>query len=210
MTWTNHFFFFFSFSSEVERLVCAAQAAQCGLISFPEAFDWLKMTPQESLSSAQSLDGPLFSRYRALAARHELFIAFGGSVWLAPHAACSSLSELVFITGRFHERSSEAGDLRMSNTHVLVDPAGGIVAKYCKTHMFDVATADGKFRESSFCKRGSELCRSLWLTIWHAGSDHMLRSAVSSRVPGLAGSRCHPPARSKRLHAQVFLFFVCV
>ena len=67
---------------------------------------------------ASGLDGPLMTQYTQLCAKYGLWASFGG----------------------FHEiANAEATKIR--NTHVIVDPRGSIVAKYSKTHLFDVDIA---------------------------------------------------------------------
>lgn len=126
----------------VERLMSAAAALDCMLLSLPEAFDYICATPTEAQAAAEPLDGCLFTAYRTMARKHRLFVAFGG----------------------FHESASPRNtvaekpyDGRIANAHVLVDPTGAIVARYSKTHLFDVSTVDGVFRESDFTRPGDHL-----------------------------------------------------
>lgn len=77
-------------------------------------------------------------RYRALAEEFKIWISYGG----------------------FHERpkvgSPAAAAGRIFNSHLLVAPDGSVVANYHKTHLFDVDTADGVFKESSFTAPGDQ------------------------------------------------------
>ena len=59
-------------------------------------------------------------------------------------------------SGSFSQKSAE--DKRPSNTTMLIDPQGKIVAKYDKMHVFDVDVEDaGSFRESDSKKPGDEM-----------------------------------------------------
>lgn len=52
-------------------------------------------------------------------------------------------------------RSGHAGDGRAANRSLLVDPAGGIVARYDKLHVFDVNLPNGEtYRESATVRPG--------------------------------------------------------
>lgn len=52
-------------------------------------------------------------------------------------------------------RSGHAGDDRAANRSLLIDPGGGIVARYDKLHVFDVDLPDGEtYRESAGIRPG--------------------------------------------------------
>lgn len=130
-----------------------AKARQCQLLALPECFAWIGRGPPEALAFAQPLDGPLFPRYAELCRQHNMWASFGG----------------------FHARPAASDDQRLQNTHVLVDHQGRTVTTYVKvwkwvqdrhllsfpcphqTHLFDVSTADGEFKESGFSRPGERL-----------------------------------------------------
>jgi predicted amidohydrolase len=52
-------------------------------------------------------------------------------------------------------RSGHAGDVRAANRSLLIDPGGGIVARYDKLHVFDVDLPNGEtYRESAGIRPG--------------------------------------------------------
>mmetsp|Transcript_986 Transcript_986/g.2565 ORF Transcript_986/g.2565 Transcript_986/m.2565 type:complete len:325 (-) Transcript_986:58-1032(-) len=128
-----------STSSPEDNLARCAQL--CGdavskgaaFLSLPECFEFMG-TPGtgDSLRFAQPLDGELFSRYRAVAKEHNLWLSLGG----------------------FHEKSADDPS-KMYNTHAIVDGTGNLVASYRKLHLFDV-DYDGGFRESDSTHKGQE------------------------------------------------------
>lgn len=117
----------------VAPLVAAAAAAGARLVALPECFAYMPPRAGASAAVAEPLDGPLFRRYAALAARHNVWLSLGG----------------------FHERDGAA----VYNTHAVVRGGDGqLVAAYRKAHLFDAALPDGTaFRESDTIRPGGEL-----------------------------------------------------
>lgn len=117
----------------VAPLVAAAAAAGARLVALPECFAYMPPRAGASAAVAEPLDGPLFRRYAALAARHNVWLSLGG----------------------FHERDGAA----VYNTHAVVRGGDGhLVAAYRKAHLFDAALPDGTaFRESDTIRAGGEL-----------------------------------------------------
>lgn len=117
----------------VEPLVATAAAAGACLVALPECFAYMPPRAGASAAVAEPLDGPLFRRYAALAARHNVWLSLGG----------------------FHERDGPA----VYNTHAVVAGGDGrLVAAYRKAHLFDAALPDGTaFRESDTISPGEEL-----------------------------------------------------
>ncbi|OSX77881.1 hypothetical protein BU14_0130s0036 [Porphyra umbilicalis] len=116
----------------VAAAVAAAAAGGAALVALPECFAFMPPRAGASAAVAEPLDGPLFGRYRALAARHGVWLSLGG----------------------FHERDGG----RVYNTHALVDGAGAIVGAYRKAHLFDAVLPDGTaFRESDTITPGDAL-----------------------------------------------------
>ncbi|CAM9319752.1 unnamed protein product [Choristocarpus tenellus] len=117
--------------------LCAMAAAQgVELLSFPECFAFMGLKAGASARMAESLNGPLLSRYRDLAVSHKLWLSLGG----------------------FHELSTNLSDKRIHNTHLLLDDTGATRAVYRKLHLYDAdAGSSGKYRESEGTAAGPSL-----------------------------------------------------
>ena len=50
-----------------------------------------------------------------------------------------------------------SSDKKVVNESVLLDPAGGEIARYRKTHLFDVETSDRRYAESDFLEAGDKM-----------------------------------------------------
>ena len=96
------------------RLARAAADAGAALLCLPECCTFLGERDTDALAVAEALDGPLLSRFGALARSTGLWLSLGG----VPEAA--------------------AAPGRRYNTHVLVSAAGQVAASYRKVHLFDV------------------------------------------------------------------------
>lgn len=105
----------------------AVRAERPDWISLPEVFDFLGGSRAQKFAAAETvLGGPASIAMRDLARRHGVFIHAG------------SLLEKI------------AGQDRLSNTTLVFDRAGEIVARYAKIHMFDITAPDGaSYRESA-------------------------------------------------------------
>lgn len=109
--------------------VVAGKASMADLVCLPEAADFIGVKKEDVLGLAEPLDGPLFGKFRALAAERRVWLSVGG------------LHEL-----------SETGD-SIYNTHIMLSDTGEIVAKYRKLHLFDAY----HLRESDSTTAGDEL-----------------------------------------------------
>lgn len=97
----------------IEQLVGEAAARGARFIMLPEYAPYLG--PNEGVQqSAEPVPGPLTERYAALARRHNIYLHAGSMV----------------------ERTETPG--KYSNTSVVFNPDGDILAKYRKIHLFDV------------------------------------------------------------------------
>jgi len=104
----------------VEILAQRAKANGALMLALPECFAFIGSNANETLSQATSLDGEIFSEYRAIAKKHCLWCSFGG----------------------FHEKALATDD-KVSNSHIIVNDQGDIVEVYRKQHLFDVAIPGG-------------------------------------------------------------------
>ncbi len=107
------------------------------LICFPEHMDLMTLSP-----APENCEPPLESG------------EVGEAVaTLAEHAKANK----VYVhCGSFFERIE--GDTRFYNTSVLIEPDGGMLARYRKLHAFDVTLPDGtEVRESDRMKPGTEI-----------------------------------------------------
>lgn len=111
------------------------QAAATGarLIMLPEV--WTYMGPDAGVAeAAEPIPGPLTETLAARARQHGVYL----------HA------------GSFLEQAE--GEPRNFNTTVVFDPAGEIIARYRKIHMFDVDLAGSEsYRESATVAAGDEI-----------------------------------------------------
>ncbi len=116
-----------------ERRVAEAADAGAEWVCLPENFAYLRREGT-AFPCAQGLDGPILDAARGWAQRH--------AIWL--------------LAGTFPER---AGNGRVYNTSVLLDPEGATTAVYRKIHLFDVDLVDhggGRFQESATIEPGDQ------------------------------------------------------
>jgi deaminated glutathione amidase len=105
----------------------AAEAAGRGaaLLVLPENFAFLGAAEGDRLAVAEALDpaapGPILSALADMATRHGLWIVGGGMPEAIPAGAPAGT-----LAGKTY------------NTCVVVDPAGALVARYRKIHLFDI------------------------------------------------------------------------
>jgi predicted amidohydrolase len=115
-----------------ERLVREAAGDGAELVGLPEK--WNVLGDKRALfEGAEPLDGETITACRGWA--RELGI----------HLLAGSFAELV------------EGREKLSNTSVLIDPDGEIVATYRKIHMFDVDVGGVEYRESASQEPGTEI-----------------------------------------------------
>jgi deaminated glutathione amidase len=97
----------------IERLVGEAAARGARFVMLPEYAPYLG--PKEGYQAgAETVPGPLTDRFAALARQHGVYLHAGSMV----------------------ERTETPG--KYGNTTVVFDPAGEIIAKYRKIHLFDI------------------------------------------------------------------------
>lgn len=170
--------------ADTARLIADAAGRGAGFVLTPEVTNCLSMdhAHQEQVLQEEADDQTL-KGLREAAIRH--------GVWL-------SIGSLALKTAD--------GDGRFANRSFLVDPAGQIVARYDKIHMFDVnVSATETFRESAsyrpggravvadtpFAKIGMSVCYDvrfayLYRALAQAGAEILLVPAAFSPVTGAA------------------------
>ncbi|MEJ7837426.1 MAG: carbon-nitrogen hydrolase family protein [Thermomicrobiales bacterium] len=114
-------------------LIDAAAATGARLVVLPEV--WTYLGPDDgTAAAAEPIPGPLTDVLSERAVRHGMFIHAG------------SILEVV------------AGEPKVFNTSVVLDPQGEIIATYRKIHLFDVdLEADTSYRESATVGAGDEI-----------------------------------------------------
>jgi len=120
----------------VSNLVAQAKHRNACIAFFPEACDYLADNKKDIVAFAESLDGPTVSSYKKLASEHGIWLSLGG----------------------LHEKLVD-NDEKISNTHVLINNEGALVAAYRKMHLFDMENKDTGVRlvESDYVVRGNEI-----------------------------------------------------
>lgn len=114
------------------ELTRRAAARGATLIGLPENLSFIG--PEEAkLATAETFELGAVSEQSGRVARWGSALARETRAWL--------------LLGGVPERTAEAG--RVHNTALLLDPAGAIVARYRKVHLFDVALADGTAHNES-------------------------------------------------------------
>jgi len=116
--------------ARVEARVAQAAAAGARLVALPELCCW-RGPGRDYATHAETVPGPLTESLGLLAAQHRVYLAAG------------SILEQSAVAGRCH------------NTALLFGPDGGLLTRYRKIHLFDVAIEGGPAaRESSLITPG--------------------------------------------------------
>lgn len=115
--------------NKISSLVCEA-SKNAELVILPEHADGIGKRDNDF---AHSIDGKIVSFYKELAKKNSVFLHIGSVA----------------------EKGIEG---KPYNTSLLISPAGEILAKYSKLHLFDVDLPDGKgVRESNGATAGEEI-----------------------------------------------------
>ena len=119
---------------QANSLVEKASGQGASMVFLPEAADFIGESREQTYQLAQPIGGSTVMAFREMARKHGLWLSLGG----------------------LHIRQGE--EQKTSNTHILVDKEGDIVATYAKTHLFD-ASVPGKFslKESDYVGAGTSL-----------------------------------------------------
>ena len=111
------------------------QAARAGarLVLLPEIWPYLG-PEEENRANAEAIPGPITDLFAERARQHGIYLHGGTILEATP------------------------GDPRMFNTAFVLNPAGEIVARYRKIHMFDVVLGGGEqYKESATMTPGDEI-----------------------------------------------------
>ena len=129
-----------------ERLLAQAKASGAELALLPEVFAVLEGGPMRPFAEEQG-KGPIQTFLSDQAKKHELTIV-GGTIPLFTRPEMRSGNE---------ERVIEDGRVRAAS--MVYDPAGELLARYDKMHLFDVSVADAQSRysESRSYEPGEEI-----------------------------------------------------
>lgn len=121
--------------STCENLVKKAAAAGAQMVFLPEACDYIAESKEDSINMAESIHGPLVSKYRKLAASLGIWLSLGG----------------------LHIKEKEEN--KVSNTHLLIDDKGEIASTYKKTHLFSVHIPEKNLHleESTYISKGEAI-----------------------------------------------------
>lgn len=118
-----------------EQLINSAKSCGAKMVFLPECFDHVGESKEQSVQLAESLDGPLMSKYKNLASSLSLWLSLGG----------------------FHEKGPE-DENRVYNSHVVIDSSGEIVSVYRKVHLFDIDVPEGvRLKESDYTIQGNRV-----------------------------------------------------
>lgn len=115
-------------------LVEQAAARGASVVFLPEAADFIGQNREQTRGLSQGRGGSTVQAFSEMARQHGVWLSLGG----------------------LHVLEEEGG--KISNTHLVVDREGRVVASYCKTHLFDVSIP-GKFslKESDYAEVGKVL-----------------------------------------------------
>ncbi|CAD5116398.1 DgyrCDS5291 [Dimorphilus gyrociliatus] len=113
------------------------QAASQGakVVFLPECCDYVSESKEQALELAETLDGPLITKYKSLAKELSVWMSLGG----------------------IHEKRLD-DPKRTSNCHVIINSDGDIVSTYHKVHLFDLDIPGKiKLKETNFTVPGEKL-----------------------------------------------------
>ncbi|MDE0811803.1 MAG: carbon-nitrogen hydrolase family protein [Alphaproteobacteria bacterium] len=168
--------------AEVGAMIREAKAQGADLITTPEVVGMMCANREEALTRARPEEThEVLAAFRDLAAELKAWLLIGSI-------------------------SIKLSDDKLANRSFLIDPDGGIVARYTKIHMFDVQVGDGTlYRESYTYQPGEEavLAETPWGTVGlticydirfpylfrdlaHAGAKLIFSPAAFTKVTGEA------------------------
>ncbi|KAK0183376.1 hypothetical protein PV327_001425 [Microctonus hyperodae] len=120
----------------VHDLVVEAKRKQACMAFLPECCDYVGENIKDTVTMSEPQSGSTIAKYKNLALENNIWLSFGG----------------------IHEKESNDAE-KISNTHVLIDNQGVLVASYRKIHLFDMENKDTGVRlmESSYVNRGNKI-----------------------------------------------------
>jgi len=123
----------------VGELVRRARDGGADLIMTPEVSNFIESGRRRHERARSEADDPFLAGMRSAARETGAWLLIGSLV--------------IDPTG---EATATAGETRLANRSLLVDPRGAIVARYDKIHMFDIDLPGGEsYRESNAYRPGS-------------------------------------------------------
>ncbi len=184
----------------IRALVREARDGGADLIALPEVVALIEPDRARLVATApEEEDHPAHAAFRDLARETDAWI-LGGSITV------------------------RAGDGRVANRSLLIDPSGAVAGRYDKIHMFDVDLPDGEtYRESDTYRPGAETCVArtpwgglgmtvcydvrfpgLYRTLARAGADFIAVPSAFTRQTGQAHWSVLLRARAIETGAYVF------
>ncbi|XP_042909540.1 nitrilase and fragile histidine triad fusion protein NitFhit isoform X2 [Parasteatoda tepidariorum] len=119
-----------------KNFINLAAARHAKMVFFPECFDHVGESRNQSIQLAEPLEGALISDYRQLATQNSIWLSLGG----------------------FHEKGSSVDQDKVYNSHILINSSGDIAAVYRKIHLFDIDVPGGvRLKESDYTIPGKEV-----------------------------------------------------
>lgn len=131
----------------------------------PECCDFVGTNRDETIALSEPLTGPTVQFYQGLAKSNDIWLSLGGiheAIYNKVSRNGHSNRESFLVTNS-HSQSGEHS-WRIHNSHVVINSGGELVAVYRKLHLFDVQTADFKFRESETVDSGNNIVAPLTST----------------------------------------------
>ena len=171
----------------VASLVRQACDAGAELVMTPEASNFIESGRRRRDKARREADDPFLAGMRELAAERRIWLSLGSLV-IDPAG-----------------EPGATGEERLANRSFLIDPAGAIVARYDKIHMFDIDLPGESIRESNAYRPGSStvvaelpwgrlglsICYDvrfpyLYRALAHAGADFLTVPSVFTVPTGRA------------------------
>ncbi|KAI1733160.1 carbon-nitrogen hydrolase domain-containing protein [Ditylenchus destructor] len=117
------------------EMIARAKARNCKMVFFPECFDYIGRTREETISLAMEEDSDYIQNFRKLAQENNLWLSLGG----------------------FHHKVPSSGSLPF-NTHLIINEKGETAGSYQKLHLFDLDIPNKvRLMESEFSVHGKKL-----------------------------------------------------
>jgi len=192
---------------QVAGLVRRARGQGAELIMTPEASNFIESGRRRREKASRETDDPFLAGMRD--------VARDTGAWLL-------LGSLVIDPAG--EPGADPGEERLANRSFLIDPAGAIVARYDKIHMFDIDLPGGEsYRESNAYRPGAAtavadtpwgrlgmtVCYDvrfphLYRTLAQAGADFLTVPSVFTVPTGRA--HWHVLLRARAIETACFVF----